>query len=116
MSPSAPIPQIAWGATNGLNAWVIVLSGELSMVSVGEELALEEPDEVLDEHAATPAARTATAVTATSFLGPRNLLIIFVSCRREGQVPPDVCAGELAPHVPPPCGSARTPGAATSRC
>jgi hypothetical protein len=46
------------------------------MTSVGEELEPDEPDEVLDEQAATPAARTATAVTATSFLGPGNLLII----------------------------------------
>jgi hypothetical protein len=53
-----------------------VLSGELSIVSVGEELELDELGEVLDEHAATPAARTATALTATSVLGPRNLLII----------------------------------------
>ena len=60
-----------------MNAWVIVLSGELSIVSVGEEFdELDELGEVLDEHAATPAARTATAPTATSGLGPRNLLII----------------------------------------
>jgi len=54
-----------------------VLSGELSIVSVGEEAdELDELGEVLDEHAATPTARTATALTATSVLGPRNLLII----------------------------------------
>jgi len=38
------------------------------MTSVGVELELDELGEVLDEHAATPAARTATALTATSFL------------------------------------------------
>jgi hypothetical protein len=40
-----------------------------------------EPDdvavEVLDEHAPAPAARRAVAVTATSFLGPINLEIIW---------------------------------------
>jgi hypothetical protein len=62
------------------------------MVSVGEEFELDEvPDEVLDEHAATPAARTATALTATSFLGPSNLLLISFSCRRDGGQPP-MCA------------------------
>src|SRR5215468_5725686 len=116
MSPVAPMPHAAWVGTNGLNAWVIVLSGELSIVSVGEELELDELGEVLDEHAATPAARTATALTATSVLGPRNLLIISVPVVAKVGYPRDVCAGELRPHVPPPCGSAITPGAATSRC
>src|SRR5437899_326600 len=82
MSPSAPMPQMAWVGTNGLNAWVIVLSGELSMVRVPEaeefEFELGEPVELLDEHAPAPAARRAAAVTAASFLWPRNLEIIFL--------------------------------------
>jgi len=49
------------------------------MTSVLDE---PEPDdvgvEVLDEHAPAPAARRAVAVTATSFLGPINLEIMFV--------------------------------------
>src|SRR5258708_9099418 len=87
MSPSAPMPKMAWVAINGLNAWVMVLSGELSMTSVLEE---PEPDgvvEVLDEHAPAPAARRAAAVTATSFLGPSNLEVISVSCRRTVESP-----------------------------
>jgi len=74
---------------NGLNAWVIVLSGELSMTSVLEE---PEPDELveelLDEHAPAPAASRAAAVTATSFLGPINLEIIFAIPVVERSRPP----------------------------
>src|SRR5216683_3282870 len=79
MSPSAPMPKMAWVGMNGLNAWVIVLSGELSMVRVAEEeeFELDAPVELLDEHAPAPAARRAAAVTAASFLWPRNLEIIF---------------------------------------
>src|SRR6266704_71054 len=84
MSPSAPMPKMAWVAMNGLNAWVIVLSGELSITSVLEE---PEADEVVEEHAPAPAARRAAAVTATSFLGPINLEIISVSCRRTVESP-----------------------------
>jgi hypothetical protein len=51
------------------------------MVSVLDEPEFEPVDpvvEVLDEHAAAPAASRATAVTATSFLGPINLEIILI--------------------------------------
>jgi hypothetical protein len=83
------MPHAAWVATNGLNAWLIVLSGELSMTSVCDVPELEVLVGLLDEHAAAPVvARTAAAVTVTSFLGPSNLLIIFVSCRRNGRYPP----------------------------
>src|SRR5580700_5946012 len=103
MSPSAPMPQMAWVAMNGLNAWVIVLSGELSMINVGVAADFDELGELLDEpHAATPAARMATALTATSFLGPRNLLIIFVSCRREGQVVPRCVRRSASSSCPTP--------------
>src|SRR6516165_4501683 len=92
MSPSAPMPKMAWVGTNGLNAWVIVLSGELSMMRVPEaeefEFEFDEPVELLDEHAPTPAARSAAAVTAASFLWPRNLEFILVSCRLKGRGPP----------------------------
>src|SRR5215469_15948354 len=116
MSPVAPMPQMAWVGTNGLNAWVIVLSGELSMTSVLEEPELFDPVvEVLDPHAAAPAARrAAAALTATSFLGPVNLEIIWFPCPRTVETP-YFCDGGLARHVPPPCDCARMPGAATSR-
>jgi hypothetical protein len=42
------------------------------------EFEFDEPVELLDPHAAAPAARRAAAVTAASFLWPRNLEIIFV--------------------------------------
>jgi hypothetical protein len=48
------------------------------MTSVGVDAELDELGELLDPHAATPAARRATALTATSFLVPGNLLVIFV--------------------------------------
>jgi hypothetical protein len=91
MSPVAPMPHAAWVGTNGLNAWTIVLSGELSMTSVCADPDPDEPGEVLDEHAAAPAAsRAAAEVTATSFLGPSNLLIIcFPVVEKDGS--PDVC-------------------------
>src|SRR5215831_1512135 len=95
MSPSAPMPKMAWVGTNGLNAWVIVLSGELSMMRVPEaeefEFEFDEPVELLDPHAAAPAARRAAAVTAASFLWPRNLEIILGFLSVEGRVPPDFC-------------------------
>jgi hypothetical protein len=76
------MPKMAWVATNGLNAWVIVLSGELSMIRVpeAEEEAFEpdEPVELLDEQAPAPAASSAAAATAASFLWPGNLEIILV--------------------------------------
>ena len=79
-------------ATNGLNDWVIVLSGELSMTSVCD--VVPEPDEsssgLLDEHAAAPAARATAAVTVTSFLGPSILvMIIFVFLSSKRPIPPD---------------------------
>src|ERR1700722_5012366 len=113
MSPVEPIPHAASVGTNGLNAWTIVLSGELSMVSVADEFEPEpdEPPEVLDEHAAAPAAsRTAAEVTVTSFLGPSNLLIICFPVLEKGRSP-RCLRGRLTRHVPPPCGSVRTPGA-----
>jgi hypothetical protein len=85
------MPQMASVGMNGLNAWVIVLSGELSMVRVAEEepFELEEPVELLDEHAPAPAARRAAAVTAASFLWPRNLeFIVVFPVRRKVEGPP----------------------------
>jgi hypothetical protein len=80
------MPKMAWVGTNGLNAWVIVLSGELSMMRVpeAEEFEFDDPVELLDEHAPTPAARRAAAVTAASFLWPRNLefILVFLSVKK----------------------------------
>jgi hypothetical protein len=42
-----------------------------------EEFEPDAPVELLDPHAPAPAARRAAAVTAASFLWPRNLEIIF---------------------------------------
>src|SRR5690349_24213062 len=117
MSPSAPMPKMAWVGTNGLNAWVIVLSGELSMVRVPEaeeEFEFDEPVELLDEHAPAPAARRAAAVTAASFLWPGNLEIIVVFLSVERSRAPRFLRQGLARHVPPPCDCARMPGAVTS--
>jgi hypothetical protein len=86
---------MAWVAMNGLNAWVIVLSGELSMTSVlAEPDELDEPDEpeLLAPQAATPAVRRAAAVTAASVLGPGNLGIICRFLSSNGRWPPDFCA------------------------
>jgi hypothetical protein len=53
------------------------------------EFEFDEPVELLDPHAAAPAARRAAAVTAASFLWPRNLEIIFVfPVRRKRSRPP----------------------------
>jgi len=57
-------------------------------VAEEEEFELDAPVELLDEHAPAPAARRAAAVTAASFLWPRNLEIIFVSCPSKGRGPP----------------------------
>src|SRR5213080_3090001 len=118
MSPSAPMPKMAWVGTNGLNAWVIVLSGELSMMRVPEaeefEFEFDEPVELLDEHAPAPAARSAAATTAASFLWPGNLEIILVFLSVERSRAPRFLREGLTRHVPPPCDCARMPGAATS--
>jgi hypothetical protein len=83
---------MGWVAMNGLNDWVIVLSGELSMTSVCD-VVLEPADVVdglLDEHAAAPAARATAAVTVTNFLGPSILvMIIFVFLSSKRPKPPD---------------------------
>jgi len=52
------------------------------------EFEFDEPVELLDPHAAAPAARRAAAVTAASFLWPRNLEFILVSCPSKGRGPP----------------------------
>src|SRR6266702_1967552 len=88
MSPVAPMPQGAPVGTNGLKVWVMVDSGELSMTRVFPVVAapvlvpvLPEP-ELLDEHAASPAASKPAAPTAKSRLWLCNLLIslVFLSC------------------------------------
>jgi hypothetical protein len=53
-----------------------------------EDFEPDDPVEELDEHAPAPAARRAAAVTAASFLWPRNLEIMFVSCPSKGRGPP----------------------------
>ena len=67
--------------TNGLNAWVMEVSGELSMTRVFPvvlALELAELELELDEHAASPPASTAAAATVSSRLWLCNLLISFV--------------------------------------
>ena len=68
--------------TNGLNAWVIVLSGELSMVRVADELVFEDPpppEPLLPEpQAASPSARMPAAAAITNRLCSANLLMCFV--------------------------------------
>jgi hypothetical protein len=53
-------------------------------VPEAELFELDEPVELLDEHAPAPAARRAAAVTAASFLWPRNLeiIVVFLSVER----------------------------------
>jgi hypothetical protein len=64
----------AWVARNGLNACVIVLSGELSITSVVAAPVVRLWELGLDEHAASPshtvatAARLATPLRLSSFL------------------------------------------------
>ena len=41
------MPHMGWVAMNGLNDWVIVLSGELSMTSVCD--VVPEPDEAVGD-------------------------------------------------------------------
>ena len=84
MSPVAPMPHVALVGANGLKAWVIEVSGELSITRVGP-LALLLPVAVLlavaevvdpgvelvlglEEHAATPAAVKTTAAAALNRL------------------------------------------------
>ena len=55
--------------TNGLKSWVMVVSGELSMTRVSDDLDevdFDEPGAGVDEHAATPAASRPTAAMATT--------------------------------------------------
>ena len=74
MSPVAPMPHGAPVGTNGLKAWVMVDSGELSMTRVLPVVAapvveLELPElDPLDEHAASPAASKPAAPTARNRL------------------------------------------------
>ena len=74
MSPVAPMPQGAPVGTNGLKLWVMVDSGELSMTSCLPVVAapvfvFEAPElELLDEHAASPAASKPAAPTARNRL------------------------------------------------
>src|SRR5947209_19383856 len=84
MSPVAPMPQGAPVGTNGLKLCVMVDSGELSMtrvLPVAAALVLEPalPElELLDEHAASPAASKPAAPTAKSRLWLCILLISLV--------------------------------------
>jgi hypothetical protein len=66
---------------NGLNAWVMDVSGELSMTRVFPIVEAELDELVLElvlEHAATPAASKQAATTANSCLRLCNLLISLV--------------------------------------
>src|SRR5712675_1337463 len=103
----------------GLNAWVIVDSGELSMTRVLPVIAapLElEPDPGLelelglDEHAAIPPASTPAAATAKNRLWLCNLLISLVLLSGFSVVSHSAAAS------PPPRRPETSSGAATSRC
>jgi hypothetical protein len=84
MSPVAPIPQGVPVGTNGLNVWVMAVSGELSMTRVFHvALLVFEPELALElglalEHAASPPASTAAAPTARRRRWLCNLLITLV--------------------------------------
>ena len=80
MSPVAPMPWAAWVGANGLNAWVMVVSGELSMTRVFPvvEALVDGLELELDEHALSPAASKQAAATAISRMGLWNLLISLV--------------------------------------
>ncbi len=71
------MPYAAWVATNGLNACVIVLSGELSITRVGVAAAfpLLEFELGVDEHAARPRHTLATAARLTR---PRRLSSLLI--------------------------------------
>ena len=68
-----------------MNAWVIVVSGELSIVNVAdeddEELPLVPvPVLELDEHAATPPQMTATAAMPARLLRLSSLPMLSSCC------------------------------------
>ena len=70
-----------WGAavdTNGLKSCVMPFSGELSMTSVAPVVALEGA-ELLDEQAASPAARRPVAASASALLLNLGLVVTFDS-------------------------------------
>jgi hypothetical protein len=67
-------------AMNGLKAWVIVVSGELSIVTSAEEPELlevldEPPPDPEDPQAASPSARTPAAATVSNRFWSANLLM-----------------------------------------
>jgi hypothetical protein len=71
----------AWPVvTNGLNAWVIVVSGELSIVRVDDTDFEELLGLVLDEHAATPAQTMAAAAMVTRLLRLSRLPMLSSCC------------------------------------
>src|SRR3984885_5073536 len=80
MSPVAPMP---WGAavdTNGLKSRVTLFSGELSMTSVApvpEAAEVSEVGGLLDEQAASPAARGPAATKASTLLLDIGLIVNF---------------------------------------
>ena len=69
-----------WGAavdTNGLKSWVMPFSGELSMTSVAPVVVLEGAELLLDEQAASPAARRPVAASASALLLNLGLVVTF---------------------------------------
>ncbi len=93
--------------TNGLKSSVMVVSGELSMVSVFIALAVGEPLPPLDgdpddEHAPRAAASRPTAPTAMSFLGLRWLTLIFTFPVQMPNIPRGVGFSDLTRNVPTP--------------
>src|ERR1700734_2147204 len=83
MRPVAPLPQGAWVGTTWLNAWWVVVSGQLPMTRVLPVVAAPPVEPVLalvlelelDEQAASPAVARPAAASAMSLLRLCNLLI-----------------------------------------
>jgi hypothetical protein len=81
------MPLIGELPTNGLKFWVMLVSGEDSITRAGpvevEALAVEPPvleadgEDVLDEQAARPAARSPAAESATALLVVILLVVNF---------------------------------------
>src|ERR1700727_559336 len=94
--------------TNGLKSSVMVVSGELSIVSVfdaldlADEPPLPEPGALVDEHAPSAAASRPTAAAAMSFLEPRWFALIVTFPVQMPNIPPGVGCSDLARNVPTP--------------
>src|SRR6266567_4102682 len=112
------MPYAAWVGTNGLKAWVMVVSGELSMTSL--VALVVEPGVLplgLDEHAASPAQTTVTTDRPTRPRRPSRVLMLppaFLVDQRS-----DVSSAKpvlLIPHTSLSPAVTTAAAAAASRC